>query len=89
MEKVASSCRRCCWWAVRLKVPGQRRWSIAIPKLSRFTTAVTPGFEAWLVKFPAKEEHAEVCAIEMVYAECLRMCGIETPDTQYFSLPNG
>ncbi|WP_414448111.1 type II toxin-antitoxin system HipA family toxin [Burkholderia sp. 22PA0099] len=53
------------------------------------TTAVTPGFEAWLVKFPAKDEHPEVCAIEMVYAECLRKCGIETPDTQYFSLPNG
>ncbi|WP_346351800.1 HipA domain-containing protein [Oceanimonas sp. AH20CE76] len=59
------------------------------PETNSFTTAVTPGFEAWLVKFPAKEEHAEVCAIEMVYAECLRLCGIETPDTQYFSLPNG
>nr|WP_312379227.1 type II toxin-antitoxin system HipA family toxin [Delftia acidovorans] len=59
------------------------------PRSGGFTTAVTPGFEAWLVKFPAKEEHPEVCAIEMVYAECLRQCGIETPDTQYFSLPNG
>ena len=54
-----------------------------------FTTAAKPGFEAWLIKFPAKEEHPEVCAIEMVYAECLRMCGIPTPDTQYFNLPNG
>lgn len=59
------------------------------PASGGFTTAITPGFEAWLIKFPAKEEHAEVCAIEMVYAECLRMCGIETPDTHYFSLPNG
>ena len=59
------------------------------PQFGGFTTAVTSGFEAWLVKFPAKEEHPEVCAIEMVYAECLRKCGIETPDTQYFSLPNG
>ncbi|MFH7586144.1 type II toxin-antitoxin system HipA family toxin [Oceanimonas smirnovii] len=59
------------------------------PETNLFTTAVTPGFEAWLVKFPAREEHAEVCAIEMVYAECLRLCGIETPDTQYFPLPNG
>jgi serine/threonine-protein kinase HipA len=59
------------------------------PEFGGFTTAVTPGFEAWLIKFPAKEEHPEVCAIEMVYAECLRKCGIETPDTQYFSLPNG
>ncbi|WP_422352942.1 type II toxin-antitoxin system HipA family toxin [Stenotrophomonas sp. AR026] len=59
------------------------------PQFGDFTTAAEPGFEAWLVKFPAREEHAEVCAIEMVYAECLRRCGIETPDTQYFSLPNG
>ncbi|MBR7214161.1 type II toxin-antitoxin system HipA family toxin [Pseudomonas sp. B2021] len=59
------------------------------PVTGGFTTAVTPGFEAWLIKFPAKEEHAEVCAIEMVYAECLRLCGIDTPDTQYFSLPDG
>ncbi|WP_423380578.1 type II toxin-antitoxin system HipA family toxin [Burkholderia sp. LMG 32019] len=59
------------------------------PQTGGLTTAVTPGFDAWLVKFPANEEHSEVCAIEMVYAECLRRCGIETPDTQYFSLPNG
>ncbi|KWD07672.1 toxin HipA [Burkholderia ubonensis] len=59
------------------------------PRTGAFTTAAMPGFEAWLIKFPAKEEHAEVCAIEIVYAECLRMCGIQTPDTLHFSLPNG
>jgi serine/threonine-protein kinase HipA len=59
------------------------------PQTDEFTTAATPEFEAWLVKFPAREEHPEVCAIEMVYAHCLRLCGIETPDTQYFTLPNG
>ena len=59
------------------------------PLSGTFTTAATPGFEAWLIKFPAKDEHAEVCAIEMVYAECLRLCGIQTPDTEYFTLPNG
>lgn len=59
------------------------------PLSGGFTTAVTPGFEAWLVKFPAKEEHPEVCAIEMAYAHCLRSCNIKTPDTQHFSLPNG
>lgn len=59
------------------------------PQSGGFTTAVMPGFEAWLVKFPAKGEHPEVCAIEMIYAECLRRCGVETPDTQYFSLPDG
>ena len=59
------------------------------PQSGAFTTVAKPGFEAWLIKFPAKEEHAEVCAIEMVYAECLRLCGIQTPDTQHFNLPNG
>ena len=59
------------------------------PHTGTLTTAATPGFEAWLVKFPAKDEHAEVCAIERVYAECLRLCGIQTPKTEYFSLPNG
>lgn len=59
------------------------------PLSGAFTTAAEPGFEAWLIKFPAREEHPEVCAVEMVYAECLRLCGIPTPDTRYFSLPNG
>lgn len=59
------------------------------PQTEAFTTAAKPGLEAWLIKFPAQNEHPEVCAIEMVYAECLRKCGIQTPDTQYFGLPNG
>ncbi|KEY57440.1 type II toxin-antitoxin system HipA family toxin [Serratia sp. DD3] len=59
------------------------------PQTGTFTTTSTPGFEAWLIKFPAQQEHPEVCAIEMVYAECLRLCGIQTPETHYFSLPNG
>jgi len=59
------------------------------PHTGAFTTVARAGLEAWLIKFPAREEHPEVCAIEMVYAECLRQCGIATPDTQHFSLPNG
>jgi serine/threonine-protein kinase HipA len=59
------------------------------PASGVFTTVAAPGLEAWLVKFPGREEHPEVCAIEMVYAERLRTCGIETQDTRYFSLPNG
>lgn len=59
------------------------------PNTGAFTTAAKPDFEAWLIKFPAKEEHPEVCAVEMVYAECLRRCNIQTPDTQHFNLPNG
>jgi len=48
-----------------------------------------PGSEAWLVKFPARGEHPEVCAVEAVYAECLRAFGIETAETLHFSLPGG
>lgn len=59
------------------------------PNSGSYTTAAVPGFEAWLIKFPAYQEHPEVCAIEMVYARCLRMCGIQTPDTLHFNLPNG
>lgn len=54
-----------------------------------FSTADALGREAWLAKFPGRQEHPEVCAIEAVYSECLRACGIETPDTMHFRLPNG
>lgn len=59
------------------------------PNTEEFTTAPTAGFEAWLIKFPAQGEHAEVCAIEMAYSAHLRLAGISTPDTHYFALPNG
>lgn len=54
-----------------------------------FTTAQQDDLQPWLIKFPARNEHPEVCAIEILYAECLRDCGIDTPDTEYFSLPGG
>lgn len=59
------------------------------PQSGTFTTNTVLGAENWLVKFPGKQEHPEVCAIEAIYMQCLRACGIHTPDTQYFSLPNG
>lgn len=40
----------------------------------------------WLVKFPAQGEHKEVCAIEQLYAELARDCGIEVPDSIAFDL---
>lgn len=43
----------------------------------------------WLVKFPGKNEEAEVCALEHVYAEMARQCGLEMPRTKYFMLANG
>jgi serine/threonine-protein kinase HipA len=59
------------------------------PQTGAFTTAAVPGLDAWLIKFPGRQEHPEVCAIEAVYAACLRQCGIKTPETAYFKLPNG
>jgi serine/threonine-protein kinase HipA len=42
--------------------------------------------EPWLIKFQAKNEHPEVCAIENVYAALARACGLEMPQTQHFEL---
>ncbi len=59
------------------------------PASEIFTTTAAPDLEAWLIKFPARQEHPEVCAIEAVYSACLHKCAIKTPQTQYFQLPNG
>lgn len=40
----------------------------------------------WLVKFPAQSEHKEVCAIEQMYAELARDCGLEVPASAWFDL---
>lgn len=42
--------------------------------------------EDWLIKFPAQQEHQEVCAIEKVYSELARNIGIDIPPTKYFKL---
>jgi serine/threonine-protein kinase HipA len=49
------------------------------------TLATAPGVP-WLVKFPAQGEHKEVCAIEQLYAELARDCGLEVPDSAWFDL---
>lgn len=40
----------------------------------------------WLVKFPAHGEHKEVCAIEQLYAELARDCGLTVPNSAWFDL---
>ncbi len=40
----------------------------------------------WLVKFPARTEHREVCAIEHAYALIARSCGIDMPRTEHFDI---
>lgn len=44
-----------------------------------------PG-QPWLVKFQAQGEHKEACAIEHLYAELARDCGLDVPETAYFDL---
>ena len=42
--------------------------------------------EPWLVKFQGQTEHPEVCAIENVYAQMARDCGIDMGKTEHFPL---
>ncbi len=44
------------------------------------------GFEPWLVKFVAQGEHPEACAIEALYADLARQCGLDMPATRHFDL---
>lgn len=53
------------------------------------STVAFTGAEPWLIKFPARAEHAEVCAIEYLYAACAFQCGIEVPEVEYFDLGAG
>jgi serine/threonine-protein kinase HipA len=55
---------------------------------ARGTISTLPDTEhrPYLVKFPAQNEHKEVCAIEHAYSETARACGIEVPETQHFDL---
>ena len=50
------------------------------------STAAPAGYAPWLVKFPAHDEHQEVCAIECLYAELARRCALEMPQTHLFTL---
>jgi serine/threonine-protein kinase HipA len=40
----------------------------------------------WLVKFPAQNEHKEVCVIEQLYAELAQDCGLDVPESRWFDL---
>jgi len=49
------------------------------------TRADAPGVP-WLVKFAGQGEHKEVCAVEQLYAELARDCGLDVPDSAWFDL---
>jgi serine/threonine-protein kinase HipA len=52
----------------------------------RISTLPAAGGEPWMVKFQARGEHKEVCAIENLYAQLARECELEMPATQFFDL---
>ena len=56
------------------------------PGLNYLSTRPFEGGEPWLFKFPAKEEHPEVCALEQVYAELAHACGLSISFSRYFTL---
>lgn len=56
------------------------------PAGERVSTRPDAPGSPWLVKFPARNEHKEVCAIEQLYAELARDCGLEVPDSRWFDL---
>lgn len=56
------------------------------PASQIISTLPTAQGAPWLVKFPAKNEHKEVCAIENLYAQLARLCQLDMPATQYFDL---
>jgi serine/threonine-protein kinase HipA len=57
------------------------------PASGDVSTLDTPAWgEPWLVKFPAQDEHKEACAIEHVYAELARACGLDMPETRHVDL---
>jgi len=52
-------------------------------------TTATPDTQAWIIKFQARGEHPETCAVEALYAVLARECGLDMPETGYFDLGGG
>lgn len=42
--------------------------------------------EPWLIKFPASQEHRDVCAVEALYTRLAGHCGLEVPASHFFEL---
>lgn len=56
------------------------------PDSGRISTLPTADGVPWMVKFQARGEHKEVCAIENLYAQLARECGLDMPDSRFFDL---
>lgn len=59
------------------------------PATGKMSTEYMPDVESWLIKFPAKEDASDSCALEELYARLARKCGLGMGDTQFFELPDG
>lgn len=55
-------------------------------KVGAGETAAEAGSEPWLIKFPAREEHRDVCAVEELYARLARQAGLDMPESRFFGL---
>jgi serine/threonine-protein kinase HipA len=64
------------------------RWDRARDVFAPDDAGPTAG-QPWLVKFPAQGEHAEVCAIEALYARLARDGGMDMPESAHFPLGPG
>lgn len=42
--------------------------------------------EPWLIKFPAGQEHRDVCAVEALYARLAAHCALDMPPAKFFGL---
>ena len=56
------------------------------PENGTLSTADVAAGQPWLIKFQARGEHKEACALENLYARLARDCGLEIPETRYFDL---
>ncbi len=54
------------------------------PQKGCISTRPQTGCEPWQVKFQAQGEHKEACAVESLYVEMARRCGLEMPETSHF-----
>jgi len=57
-----------------------------VPGTDMASTGPLSDSTPWLVKFQAQDEHKEACAVEYIYAELARKCGLDMPATRYFDL---
>jgi serine/threonine-protein kinase HipA len=56
------------------------------PKRGAISTRPAANHQPYMFKFPARTEHREVCAVEHVYCETARACGLDVPATHYVRL---